>query len=172
MIMPAPGVDIRRHDAGEYRAEHSMDRLQEFLERVRDHGLAVGKFRGILHVAIGRTVKVDDGTVISTGTTWRLLSHLLKAAKFDKELVRQLNVDPDEISPRDRERFWYSAIALARPDSTEAIAEAEVLIPLLAPLGYSVGPLPSGFAASLPPAASSKTKSVDGKKAGSKSKKS
>ena len=157
MIMPAPGVDIRRHETGRYRAEHTMDRLQEFLERVRENGLTAGRLRGILHIAIGRTIKADDGTVISAGTTWRILSHQLKVAKFDRELVRQLGADPDEISPRDRERFWYSAIALARPDSAEAIAEADALIPLLAPLGYSAGPLPTGFAASPPKVVKVKT---------------
>ena len=146
-----------------------MDRLQEFLERIQQNGLAAGKLRGILHIAIGRTIKSDDGTVVSTGTTWRLLSNQLKMAKFDKELVRQLNAEPDEISPRDRERFWYSVIALARPDSTESIAEAEALIPLLAPLGYTVGPLPVGFAAS-PPAPVKPPKSADAKKSPPKKK--
>ncbi|MFO0938771.1 MAG: hypothetical protein U0798_19890 [Gemmataceae bacterium] len=127
-----------------------MDRLLEFLERVQQNGLIAGKLRGVLHIAIGRVIKTEDGTVISSGTTWRVLSNQLKAAKIDKELVRQIHPEPDEISPRDRERFWYSVIALARPDSSESIAEAEALIPLLAPLGYTVGALPVGFTASAP----------------------
>lgn len=135
-----------------------MERLLEFLVRVRDHKLVSGHFRGLVHIAIGRTIKVDDGTVISTGTTWRELSQLLKTAKFDKDVVRELGADPDEISPRDRERFWYSAIALAHPDSFEAVAEADQLVDPLASLGYTVGPPPPGMAASALPAPVPKAK--------------
>ena len=147
MILTKESEPASRRSVDGIPTERAMDRLQEFLERVREHQLANGRFRGLLHIAIGRTIKSDDGTVISAGTTWRNLSHILKSAKFDKELVRDLGADPDEISPRDRERFWYSAIALARPDSLEAIAEAEQLTPLLAPLGYAIGPAPIGLAA-------------------------
>ena len=135
-----------------------MDRLLELLNRVREKQLVTGRFRGLMHIAIGRTIKADDGSVISSGTTWRELSQLLKAAKFDKELVRELGADPDEISPRDRERFWYSAIAFARPDSAEALAEADLLVEQLAPLGYTVGPPPPSLAASALPVPTPKSK--------------
>lgn len=128
-----------------------MDRLLELLNRVREKQLVSGRFRGLVHIAIGRTIKADDGTVVSSGTTWRELSHHLKAAKFDKELIRELGADPDEISPRDRERFWYSAISLARPDSAEAMAEATLLVEQLAALGYTVSPPPPSLTASALP---------------------
>lgn len=133
------------------RAERAMDRVEEFLERIRTAGIVDGRLRGFLHVVIGRTIKADDGTVITAGMTWRTLSHLLKTTKFDKDLVREFGADPDEISPRDRERFWYSAIALARPDSQEALAQAESLVPLFAKLGYVIGPAPAGLAESAQP---------------------
>jgi hypothetical protein len=133
-----------------------MDRLLEMLTRVREKQLVSGRFRGLVHIAIGRTIKADDGTIVSAGVTWRELSHLLKAAKFDKEIVRELGADPDEISPRDRERFWYSAIAVARPDSAEALAEADLLVEQLAPLGYTVGPPPPGLTASPLPTSTTK----------------
>lgn len=170
MTLTKESETTSRHIVDGNQTERAMDRLQEFLDRVRDHQLAKGRLRGLLHIAIGRTIKAEDGTLISAGTTWRTLSLLLKSAKFDKELVRDLGADPDEISPRDRERFWYSAIALARPDTLEAIAEAEQLIPLLAQLGYTVGPIPSGLASSavshttMPYKAGGDTKSVKGKK--------
>jgi hypothetical protein len=122
-----------------------MERLMELLDRVRRDNWASGNLRGCLHVLIGRTIKTADGETVSIGTTWRDLSHHLKACKLDKELVRELGADPDEISPRDRERFWYSAIALARPDSAEAIAEADAFIAKITAAGYQVGPLPSGL---------------------------
>jgi hypothetical protein len=140
-----------RRPAGGLRAERTMDRVEDCLERVRSAGIVAGRLRGFLHIFIGRSVKADDGTVVSAGMTWRALSHYLKTTKFDKDLVREFGADPDEISPRDRERFWYSAIALARPDSQEALAQAEALVPLFAKLGFVVGPAPAGLAESAQP---------------------
>jgi hypothetical protein len=127
-----------------------MERLTEFLERIRKDGLAHGHLRGCLHVLIGRTIKTPEGEIVSLGNTWRDLSQWLKQAKFDKELVREFGADPETISPRDRERFWYSAIALARPDSAEAIADAEAFISKLTTLGYHIGPLPTGLVGTQP----------------------
>jgi hypothetical protein len=136
-----------------------MERLMDLLERVRRENWAAGNLRGCLHVLIGRTIKTADGETVSVGNTWRDLSHHLKAAKLDKELVRELGADPDDISPRDRERFWYSAIAIARPDSPEAIAEADQFIAKIAAAGYQVGPLPAGLSSSeMAPVAPTKLK--------------
>jgi hypothetical protein len=157
MIAATEWPTVRRPVSG-FNAERTMERLLELLNRVREKKLVSGRFRGLVHVAIGRTIKADDGSVVSSGTTWRELSHLLKAAKYDKEIVRELGADPDQISPRDRERFWYSAIAVARPDSAEALAEADLLIEQLAPLGYTVGPPPPSLSGSTKPVEASKSK--------------
>lgn len=130
-----------------------MDGTRELLEAVRDHGLAVGRFRGVLHLAIGRRVTRPDGTVVSAGVTWRELSGVLKLLRYDKDLVRELGVDPEALATRDRQRFWYSAIALAKPDSAEAMAQAEQLVGRLKDLGFVVGPVPG---APPPPAAPKK----------------
>lgn len=122
-----------------------MDGIRELLETARDHGLVDGHFRGLLHIAIGRTITRPDGTVISTGLTWREVAAVLKLLRFDRELVRGFGADPDTLAPRDRERFWYSAIAQARVDSPEAVAEAEAVIGKLKNIGFIVGPLPSGL---------------------------
>jgi hypothetical protein len=124
-----------------------MERLRLFLEAVRDAGYARGRLRGLMHIAIGRKI-TDRETkeVISSGVTWRELATLFKLAKYDKDLVREFAPDPDEISPRDREKFWYSAIALGHPDSVDAYAQAEELVKLVSPLGYQVGPPPSAVA--------------------------
>src|SRR5437868_15401425 len=97
-----------------------MDGVRNLLGIVRDHNLAKGRLRGIFHVLIGRQIAVADGTTISAGLTWRQLAAELKAARFDKDLVAELGADPETLSPRDRERFWYAAIGLAQVDSVEA----------------------------------------------------
>lgn len=117
--------------------------LGEFLATLRDGGLVTGHLRGVFHLAIGRRISDAAGTLVSAGVTWRELSVLLRDLRFDKNLVTEVGADPDELAPRDRQRFWYSAIALARPDSAEARAEAEVVIEMLKPLGYAVGPVPA-----------------------------
>jgi hypothetical protein len=121
-----------------------MDEIRAFLDAARDHGLVAGHFRGLLHIAIGRKITKVDGTVVSAGLTWRELAGWLKQLRFDRELVRELGADPDELAPRDRERFWYSAIAAAKVDSPEAVADAEALTGRLKAIGYVVGPAPGG----------------------------
>lgn len=120
-----------------------MDGLREFLGQMRDRNLAAGHFRGLLHIAIGRRITTTSGQLVSAGATWRELALLLKVLRFDKDLVIEVGADPEELAPRDRQRFWYSAIALARPDSPDATADAEKLIPLIKPLNYVVGPPPA-----------------------------
>lgn len=121
-----------------------MDGIRELLSAVREAGLAAGTFRGLLHIAIGRKITRADGTSVSVGVTWRELAAELKAQRYDTELVRELGTDPEALAARDRERFWYSAIALARVDSAEAVADAEKLVLKLKPLGFIVGPAPAG----------------------------
>jgi hypothetical protein len=120
-----------------------MDGTRTLLEFILARGLAEGRLRGVFHVAIGRRVTADDGTVLATGVTWRELAALLKDLKYDKEWVRAFDVDPDVIAPRDKEKFWYHAVALAKVDSAEARAEADQLAALLRPLGWTVGPPPT-----------------------------
>lgn len=134
-----------------------MDGLRKMLEAVQDAGLATGHLRGLFHVCIGRKITAANGTVVSNGVTWRELANLLKIARYDPELVREVGADPEELSPRDRQRYWYGAIALARPDSADAVADGQRLAALLEPLGYQVGPPPPGLPApSAAPAAEPK----------------
>lgn len=121
-----------------------MEGTLRLLEMVRDKKLAVGALRGLFHIAIGRTVTAPDGRVVSGGVTWRILATLLKDAKFDKELVRELGVDPDLLAPKDREKMWYHAIGLAKVDTAEARTQADKLSVALKSLGYLVGPAPGG----------------------------
>jgi hypothetical protein len=119
-----------------------MDGIRELLSAVRDAGLIAAHFRGLLHIAIGRKVTRPDGSAVSEGLTWRSLAAELKNLRFDTELVRDFGADPDVLAARDRERFWYAAIAVAKVDSPEAVAEADKLVPKLKALGFVVGPAP------------------------------
>ena len=119
------------------------------LQLARDHQLIAGHLRGLFHIAIGRRLTNADGDVLSTGMSWRDLSQLLKLLKFDREVVRELGADPDLLSPKDRERFWYAAIALAKVDSAQARHEAEELTASLKDLGIIVGPAPHAAPATL-----------------------
>lgn len=125
-----------------------MDGIRELLDAARSRGLVTGHFRGLMHIAIGRRVTRPDGTLISAGLTWREIAAILKQLRYDRELVRELGADPDDLAPRDRLRFWYSAIALAKVDSPEAVAQAEALAGRLKDLGFVIGPAPT---AAIPP---------------------
>jgi hypothetical protein len=119
-----------------------MDGLREFLEAVHQQGLVARHLRGLFHVAIGRRITRTDGTPVSSGVTWRELAGLLKTLRFDKELGAEVGADPEHLSPRDRQRYWYSVIALARPDSSQSLAEAEELAAAVRKLGFVIGPRP------------------------------
>jgi hypothetical protein len=119
-----------------------MDLLREFLEDLIRRGLVQGHFQGLLHILIGRRVEKLDGTLISNGLTWRDLAALLKKIRWDKDAVIELGLNPTELPPRDRQRYWYSAIAQAHVDSLQAIQAGDALAALLADAGYHVGPPP------------------------------
>jgi hypothetical protein len=119
-----------------------MDPLREFLEAVRTQGTARGHFRGLLHLLIGRRISRPDGEVVSEGLTWRAAAALLKKHRWDREDVRELGLDPADLPPRDREKFWYAAITRAGVVSPEASADADALVKPLKALGYEVGPPP------------------------------
>jgi hypothetical protein len=119
-----------------------MEQLREFLNAVRDKNAASGNFLGLLNVLIGRRITRADGTAVSGGMTWRELAALLKQLRWDREGVSELKVDPATLPPRDRERFWYVAIAHAEVASAAATTAGDRLIKPLKALGYVVGPAP------------------------------
>lgn len=119
-----------------------MDSLRELLNAVREENVVQGRFRGLLHILVGRRITRQDGTLVSAGMTWRNLAALLKRLRWDREAVRELGIDPATLAPRDRERFWYTAIARAAIDSPQAVAEADELVEPLEELGFVVGPAP------------------------------
>lgn len=127
---------------GPWQRGVGMDSLRELLDAVRERDIVQGRFRGLLHLLVGRRITRQDGTLVSAGMTWRDLAALLKRLRWDREAVRELGIDPATLAPRDRERFWYAAIARAGIDSREAVADADELVQPLAELGFVVGPAP------------------------------
>jgi hypothetical protein len=122
-----------------------MDALSELLEQLKEGEQTQGNLLGFLHVFIGRTVTLSkDGTVISRGLSWRDLAARLKKIRWDPEAVRELGLNPDDLPPRDRQRYWYSAIAQARVDSPKATEAGDRFAEILRTLGYDVGPAPHG----------------------------
>ena len=119
-----------------------MDGVEVLLDLIRQQGFAAGNFLGLLHVLIGRKVAKADGTPVSPGLTWRAVADVLKRLRWDKNAVREIGLDPDDLPPRDRQRYWYTAIAQARVDSTEAIAAGNQFAELLRQQGYEVSPGP------------------------------
>jgi hypothetical protein len=119
-----------------------MAALYDFLEEVRRSGRATGNFLGLLHLLIGRRVAKQDGTVISAGLTWREVAAALKKVRWEKVAVRDLGLDPATLPPRDRLRYWYTAIARAQVDSKRAIEAGNRLAEALQASGYMVGASP------------------------------
>jgi len=119
-----------------------MEGLREFLEKVRQSHLVRGHFRALLHVAIGRRIARADGTLLSSGVTWRQLAELFRIIRWDKELVRELGLNPDDLPPRDRQRYWYAAIVAAHVDARDARALGDAYAKLLASHGFVIGPAP------------------------------
>ncbi len=128
-----------------------MEGIREFLTAVHNAGLARDYLRAIMHIAIGRKITRTDGTVLSGGVTWRTLAGLLRVLKYDPKWAERFVQDRTVFAIRDRDRFWYAAIAQARVDSPEAIREAEQILPALRNLGFVVGPPPSGLLTAPPP---------------------
>jgi hypothetical protein len=118
-----------------------MEGVHTFLEELRRQGLAEGNFLGTIHILIGRRITRGEN-VISPGLTWRALADILKTLRWPKDAVREVGLEPATLPPRDRQRFWYTAIAQAKVDSAEAVAAGDRLAAHLKPLGYIVSPAP------------------------------
>jgi hypothetical protein len=129
-----------------------MDRLREFLKTVEEQGVAQGNFLGLLHVLIGRRIVLEDGTVVSSGLSWRELAALLKKVRWDRDSVKELGVDPAQLPPRDRERYWYTAITQAQVGSEQGRLGGDRLGEAMRALGYVVSAAPQGAPPPEPPA--------------------
>jgi hypothetical protein len=119
-----------------------MDGLQALFKVLKDSDYAKGNLLGLLNVLIGRQISDASGHVISTGLTWRELAEALKKARWDRETVRELGLDPADLPPRQRDRFWYAAVAQAQVGSDKATLAGDRLAKVLQSLGYQLGPAP------------------------------
>jgi hypothetical protein len=119
-----------------------MEQLHELLSDIRASDAARGNFLGLLHVLIGRRITRTDGTSVSTGLSWREAAALLKRVRWERESIKEIGLNPADLPPRDRERFWYTAIARAGVDSAGAVAAGDRLAAALRGLGFEAGPAP------------------------------
>lgn len=119
-----------------------MDALPEFLNDLKQQGLARGNLLGLFHLLIGRRITRPDGAVVTAGLAWRDLAVQFKRVRWDKEAVTELGINPADLPPRDREKYWYTAIARSRVSSAEAIAAGENLAEVLRQKGYTVSSAP------------------------------
>jgi hypothetical protein len=115
-----------------------MDVLREVLDMIKRQGLAEGCLLGLLHILIGRRIEKSDGTVVANGMTWRDVAAWLKKVRWEKKQVAELGLSPARLPPRDRQRFWYAAIAQAGVDSENAARAADLLAARLSQTGYVV----------------------------------
>jgi hypothetical protein len=120
-----------------------MDGVRDFLNDLLQHRSAQGHFLGLLHIVIGRRITRSEGTVVSTGVTWRDLASLLKQVRWDPEAARELGLDPDKLPARDRQRFWYMVIAQADVASAKAIEAGNRLATELQKHGYVISQAPT-----------------------------
>jgi hypothetical protein len=120
-----------------------MDAVATFLEGLNKQGLARGHLLGLFNVLIGRRITAKDGTVVTRGLTWRELATELKRLRWDRDQVRELGLEPSQLPPRDRHRYWYTAISRARVDSSEAMTAGNRFAELLAKHGYDIGAAPT-----------------------------
>jgi len=117
-----------------------MDALSTLLDLLKNNGQTQGNFLGLLNVLIGRTItRASDGAVVCKGTSWRDLAAWLKKVRWDPEAVRELGLEPGDLPPRDRQRYWYAAIAAAKVDGAAAQKAGDRFATVLASLGYDVG---------------------------------
>ncbi len=119
-----------------------MDARVEFLTQLKRQNQAQGNLLGLLNILIGRRIERADGTVISSGITWRELAALLKKVRWEKEAAKELPIDLTTLPPRDREKFWYAAISQAGVGSEQAARAGDALAEVLRSAGYVVGRAP------------------------------
>lgn len=115
-----------------------MDALSLLLEPLKKDTRIQKHFLGLLHVLIGRRISTTSGQLVSSGLSWRDLAAKLKKLRWDPEVVRELGIDPADLPPRDRQRYWYLAISRAAVDSTAALTAAHEVANILKDLGYEV----------------------------------
>ena len=54
----------------------------------------------------------------------------------------RLGLNPDDLPPRDRQRYWYAAILAAKVDSPDAREAGDAYARVVSKLGFEIGPGP------------------------------
>jgi hypothetical protein len=116
----------------------TTESLESFLLRLRPQAFPPETFLGLLHLLISGSLADEQGNRPFPGQSWRDLASVLKKVRWDPSMVKQMGIDPTTLAPRDRERFWYQAICMAKIDSPEAKRSAQKLKGWLDKFGYRV----------------------------------
>ena len=119
-----------------------MEAMAALLELIKKQNLAKDNLVGFFHVLIGRKITGTDGETLTGGLAWRELANWLRKVRWDTKTVRDLGIDPDELPPKDRQRFWYTAIARAGVDTPAGAKAGDAFAKKLETHGYKVGPPP------------------------------
>ena len=115
-----------------------MDGLQALFELLMKKDLTKDHFLGFINILIGRRIALEDGTTISQGRSWRDVATWLRKTRWDPDDARELGQDPQTLPPRDRQRYWFTAIALAHIDSPGAREAGDRFAEILSKHGYQV----------------------------------
>ncbi len=119
-----------------------MDARLELLTRIKQERWAQGNLLGLLNVLIGRRLETADGKLVSNGITWRELAALLKKVRWDKNAALDLPLQDVTLPPREREKYWYAAIAHAGVGSEAATCAGDRLATTLRRNGFVVSESP------------------------------
>ena len=115
-----------------------MDALQVLFELLMQKDLTKGHFIGFINVLIGRRILFEDGTPVSQGLSWRDVATWLRKTRWDPDAAKELGQDPKALPPRDRQRYWFTAIAQSRIDSAAAREAGDRFAEILSKHGYQV----------------------------------
>jgi hypothetical protein len=116
-----------------------MDALTSLLDDLKKSGAAQGHFLGFLQVVIGRKItQKKGGKLVSAGVTWRELANRLQKVRWPADAVREFGLDPESLPPRDRERYWYTAITRAQVHTDEAKQAGDRFVTVLKKRGFEV----------------------------------
>src|SRR5262249_55216736 len=114
-----------------------MDALPALLKLLMKKDLAKGHFLGFLNVLIGRRIS-RDGEPVSQGLSWRAMGTWLRKTRWDPNDHKELGHAPKSLPPRDRQRYWFTAIAQAHIDSSTAREAGDRFAEILLKHGYEV----------------------------------
>ena len=116
-----------------------MEALATLLDHIKKQGLATGNVLGFFHVLIGRHMQRGRTAKSSPPACPRAkLYELAQEGPLGHQPGHRAEYEAEELPPKDRQRFWYGAIAKAGVDSAAAAKAGDLFGRKLEALGYQV----------------------------------